>query len=690
MSSPATCPKCGAALPSDAPQGLCPACLLAQAAGPSISDWSAEVAGEDMAPTGAVDEAASSTSNPAVAPTTPFTPGGRFAAPTAEELAPRFPQLEIIELIGRGGMGAVYKARQPGLDRLVALKILPPDPAAGAAFAERFTREARALARLSHPNIVAVYDFGQADGLFYFLMEYVDGANLRQAQQAGHLQPAQALKIVPQICEALQYAHDEGIVHRDIKPENVLLDRRGRVKIADFGLAKLLAPSAADRSLTGSQQVMGTYHYMAPEQMERPGEVDHRADIYALGVVFYEMLTGELPLGRFAPPSQVVEVDVRLDDVVLRTLEKKPERRYQQASQLKTEVDSIASSPAKGGRGSPEAHAAGVGVSRGARPLTEAAPEPMTEHDFDAARAQVRAPAIGLLTAGIINLVSPILFIVLAMLAAMFFVSARTEQRLANITAVPLLMGMTMGAPPPPLMGAMGVGPIELLIVSSTCLNLPIAILTILGAVQMKGLGSRGLAYAGAIAALFPCGIGWILGLPMGIWSLVVLGRPGVRRAFGRQGTTVSAAPFVANATSVRSQYVPRTSVATPTSISAIKNQVGPPAIALIVVAVLVLLLPVGVLGIMAATWSTTREVSPSNYTTSPGYVPAYESSPQPGPSGYSPEPWQPNAPFDPGDALTTPPSFDEGVLNPPIEPTPQPEAKAEIESEGELQPTAP
>ena len=149
-------------------------------------------------------------------------------------------------------MGAVYKARQPGLDRLVAIKILPPEVGRDPAFAERFTREARALARLSHPNIVSVYDFGQRDGLFYFVMEYVDGVNLRQAILAGGMSTRkQALAIVPQICDALQFAHDEGIVHRDIKPENILLDKRGRVKIADFGLAKLFGRQRPITTLTG-------------------------------------------------------------------------------------------------------------------------------------------------------------------------------------------------------------------------------------------------------------------------------------------------------------------------------------------------------------------------------------------------------------------------------------------------------
>jgi hypothetical protein len=211
---------------------------------------------------------------------------------------------------------------------------------------ERFTREAQTLARLNHPNIVQIFDFGvTADGRCHILMECVDGVNLRQAMRDGKLSPEEAMGIVPQICEALQCAHDEGIVHRDIKPENILIDKRGRVKIADFGLARLLRPDPGKTRLTMSRQVMGTPQYMAPEQFEHPLEVDHRADIYALGVVFYEMLTGELPIGRFEKPSARVQVDVRLDEVVLRSLERAPERRYQSAVAVKTEVESVRSSP---------------------------------------------------------------------------------------------------------------------------------------------------------------------------------------------------------------------------------------------------------------------------------------------------------------------------------------------------------
>jgi len=322
------CPQCGAELPADAPQESCPQCLMKLGL-----------------PTGAnVEKAVASESTNGV-PTSATPPGG-FVPPKPAELAAQFPQLEIIELLGQGGMGAVYKARQKQLDRLVALKILPPEVGRTEAFAERFTREARSLAKLSHPRIVSVHDFGHTeDGLYYFIMEFIDGTDLRHVIQSGALSATEALAIVPQVCDALQFAHEEGIVHRDIKPENILLDKKGRVKIADFGLAKLLDKPATVYTLTQAGQRMGTPHYMAPEQIEHPGQVDHRADIYSLGVVFYEMLTGELPLGMFAPPSQKVQVDVRLDRVVLHSLEKEPERRYQHASEVKSDVEVISAGP---------------------------------------------------------------------------------------------------------------------------------------------------------------------------------------------------------------------------------------------------------------------------------------------------------------------------------------------------------
>lgn len=271
----------------------------------------------------------------------------------ADELARHLPELDDFELLGRGGMGTVYKAVHRKLQRPVAVKILDASLQGhadlGAAFSERFTREARTLAKLDHPNIVRVYDFGSRSGLHYLVMELVEGVNLRQVIQAGGLEPAQALTLVPKICAALQYAHDQGVVHRDIKPENILVDPDGSVKIADFGLAKLIGTPDGEARLTQTRQVMGTPHYMAPEQLEKPDQVDHRADIFALGVVFYELLTGELPMGRFPAPSHRVEIDARLDEVVLRTLEREPSLRYQRASDLQSDVESVASGHAPAG-----------------------------------------------------------------------------------------------------------------------------------------------------------------------------------------------------------------------------------------------------------------------------------------------------------------------------------------------------
>src|SRR5215204_5595653 len=309
-SEPKQCPKCGSQISCEAPQGLCPKCLLAQASIPTET-------GEGAA--------------------------ARPAPPTQRELTAAFPHLEILELIGQGGMGFVFKARQPKIERFVALKILPQSLAADPAFAERFTREGRVLARLNHPSIVTIHDFGQAGGFFYLLMEFVDGVNLRQAMKAGRFTPEQALAIVPPVCEALQCAHDHGIVHRDIKPENLLIDKAGVVKIADFGIAKILGAEEAGVGWSESQPA-GTPQYMAPEQKAQRA-TDHRADIYSLGVVLYEMLTGELPADKLQPPSKRVQVDIRIDEIVLRALEKSPELRYQSAVEFRTEVDTVTGPP---------------------------------------------------------------------------------------------------------------------------------------------------------------------------------------------------------------------------------------------------------------------------------------------------------------------------------------------------------
>ena len=469
-------------MPPSALQGLCPECML-QLGAASQTDTGTEA---DSHETRAV-------------PPPPAKP---------EEIGKHFPQLEILECLGRGGMGVVYKARQPRLDRLVALKILAPEKEQDPKFAERFAREAKALARLNHPNIVTVHDFGEADGLFYLLMEYVDGVTLRQLLQTRKIAPEEALSIVPKICDALQFAHELGVVHRDIKPENVLLDKQGRVKIADFGIAKImggtpLTPSDGERvsGRTGEgkltqDQVLGTPNYMAPEQVEHPQTVDHRADIYSLGVVFYEMLTGELPLGKFAPPSKRVQVDVRLDEVVLHALEKEPERRYQQASQVKTAVETIAATAAP-------------------RP-----PSARENADLENARARVKAPAIGLIVVSVPHL--------LMVTAGLFIWTYGAALSLAGKTA------------PLPWI------PVIPLVLLQTCC----AVVTLVGARRMKQLRSYQLAVVGSVLAMFSpwlglsagniCGVSYsfwlimpvLLGPLFGIWSLIVLSRRQVQEAF--------------------------------------------------------------------------------------------------------------------------------------------------------------
>ena len=312
MNANQTCPGCGNELPAGTECPHCPAVTSAPVVVARTIDGAKPAAGT------AADE-----------------------LPSVEELNEKLPQLEVVELLGYGGMGAVYKALQKSLDRFVALKIIKASLGEIPSFAARFSREARALAKLSHPNIVGVHDFGKVDDVFYLIMEYVEGTDLRQLISTKELEAEQALSIVPQICSALQFAHDQEIVHRDIKPENILVDRGGNVKVADFGLAKLLTETEQDLNLTSTNQVMGTVKYMAPEQLEGSPQIDHRADIYSLGVVFYELLTGELPLGRFAVPSEKAQIDARIDDIVLRALEKNTSDRYQQASDIQVDVQHL-------------------------------------------------------------------------------------------------------------------------------------------------------------------------------------------------------------------------------------------------------------------------------------------------------------------------------------------------------------
>jgi len=475
------CKNCQTPLAADAPQGLCPACLM------KVALASGTVAGPEKA---------------------------SFTPPNVEELARKFPQLELLELIGRGGMGAVYKARQKELDRVVALKILPPGIGGDAAFADRFAREAKALARLNHPGIITIHDFGRADGLYFFVMEFVDGVNLRQLLASGRVSAREALAIVPQICDALQYAHDQGIVHRDIKPENILLDRRGRVKVADFGLAKLveaempltptLSPSDGERvagrpgegktpALTDAGKVLGTPAYMAPEQIEHPAEVDHRADIYALGVVFYQMLTGELPGKPIAPPSKKVHIDVRLDEVVLRALDKRPELRFQQVSEVKSAVETI----------STEQEHERLATTKASSPSPELTPEAA------AVRRRLRLVSVVLFAIGCACLGGPSLLFIIAN-----FLPPENAMSLMRFVELP--------------------GPMWLLRLGIDGLSPLIGALALVNAWQVRRLQGFGLALTALVLAGLQPGL-WPLTLPLAVIALATLRQEPVRRAFAAQ-----------------------------------------------------------------------------------------------------------------------------------------------------------
>jgi serine/threonine protein kinase len=300
------CPQCGVVLYGGVLSGLCPKCLLQGLRG------------------------------------TPAEGTETLWPPSVEVLAKamRGNGVEPIEFIGRGGMGAVYKGRQYSLNRIVALKVMPQAPDDGSIIHrfQRFKREARSLARLSHRNVVGVYDFELAGDFLYFTMDFVDGQTLRQRLKSGPLSPSYAFKLFLQLCDGLQHAHQSRVIHRDVKPENLLVDEGGVLKIVDFGLAKLNGAGASNEWKTLDNRRMGTPHYMAPEQVEKPQAVDHRADIYSAGVVLYEMLTGELPLGRFSAPSQKANVDSSLDTVLFRALEKDLTRRYQDIREFKRAV----------------------------------------------------------------------------------------------------------------------------------------------------------------------------------------------------------------------------------------------------------------------------------------------------------------------------------------------------------------
>jgi predicted Ser/Thr protein kinase len=338
QTSAASCPQCGAsttALPGET-LAWCPRCVMASAV--------AELTAADH----------------------PSLDAHGMPTPDVARLAEQLPDLEFEELLGRGGFAWVFLARQRRLDRRVAVKVLHPRGAAAPQALARFEREAQILARLNHPQIVAVYDYGVIDAGPYLVMEYVAGPTLREVLHGGPLEPEAAARIVAEACDAAAYAHRQGVLHRDLKPENLLLesyDGGDGVKVADFGIARLCEAPAQRWEVTGAGVVLGTPNYAAPEQMSGDRALDERTDVFSLGVVLYELLTGELPRGRFAPPSQKSKASRALDAVTLRCLESDPALRWPDAEALGEALRAALAAPTWGRRaGGPAGKAALVAL----------------------------------------------------------------------------------------------------------------------------------------------------------------------------------------------------------------------------------------------------------------------------------------------------------------------------------------
>jgi len=326
-----TCSECGAPLETvdSTADSLCPQC--AKAPKPRVQQVQAEPAWDSG---GSIRQ--------------------RWAAPSVQKLNTLLESFEVDTMVSRGGMSAVYKAWQPNLDRWVAIKLLAFSPLENPTLAERFKQEAKVLANLKHPNIVTIHDIAQVDEYMYLVMEWVEGVQLHQFVRMHPGSIVLVLSIGIQICDALRQAHSLGVVHRDIKPRNILIQypldesldelklppgvTPFRVKLVDFGLAHLMDGSREESRLTQTHEVLGTPYFIAPEQIKDGRKIDHRTDIYSVGVVLYELLTGDLPCGRFGPPSESSKADGRIDDIVMRCLEREPDKRYQGISELRSDL----------------------------------------------------------------------------------------------------------------------------------------------------------------------------------------------------------------------------------------------------------------------------------------------------------------------------------------------------------------
>jgi serine/threonine protein kinase len=310
-----------------------------------------------------------------------------FHAPLPAELDAHIGSCRVDELIGQGGMGAIYRGEQTKLDRLVAIKVLPRSFGAELDYASRFEREAKAMARLTHNNIIGVFDYGETDDgeLLYIIMEYVEGGTLLDLIHDCEISTLQAVGVMRQICSALQYAHEKGVVHRDIKPSNILIEKGSVVKIADFGLAKVKEAQGVHDHGT-SETALGTPDYVAPEVLVHGAEADHRADIFSVGVLFYKILTGLTPRGSINPPSTLRPgIDRRVDGIVAKAMAPNPANRYQTIATMDRQLEELEGKLRSRNRQAPRRRAATRAAGPRSGPLGSArsrgprtAPQPMT------------------------------------------------------------------------------------------------------------------------------------------------------------------------------------------------------------------------------------------------------------------------------------------------------------------------
>jgi serine/threonine protein kinase len=260
-----------------------------------------------------------------------------MTAEVQEKKEARIGEFVLTAKIGQGGIAEIYKGFQESLGRDVAIKILSTKLTSNPDIVRRFERESMVIAKLNHPNIVHVIDRGVAGGRYYFIMEYIDGTSMREVIDSPKIPLATKLEMVAEVCKALDYAHKNGVIHRDIKPANILIDRQGNPRVADFGIAQIIG--VPDQEMTGSDVVMGTLSYMSPEQKVSSTNVDQTTDIYAVGVIVYEILVGKKPLGHFKLPSEIDgTIDPQFDQIVQKCLAQEAKDRYQSANELKIEI----------------------------------------------------------------------------------------------------------------------------------------------------------------------------------------------------------------------------------------------------------------------------------------------------------------------------------------------------------------